>query len=203
MAVLSDVGNDGTNMGIFQPKLKNRWRVTFIGIGGGANGTYNGGGSLDADFLTVQAITASRPKLSFEKITLDRYNSKVFIAGKHSFDPMNLVFEDDTGGNVSQALQNQLESQQNIISQFPSALLPASAAGELYKFAIRIDMLDGNETVFESWSVEGCWIENIDYTDLDYAANESVKINLTVSFDHARQKLSGVTLRAHPAQGAF
>lgn len=194
MAVLSDVGNDNANLGIYQPKLKNRWRLTFVGIGAGFG---------DGDFMTVQAITASRPKLSFEKITLDRYNSKIFIAGKHSFDPMTVVFEDDTGGLVSQSLQNQLEKQQNLIGQFPSALLPASAAGELYKFAIRIDMLDGGENIFESWSVEGCWIENIDYTDLDYAANETVKINLTVSFDHARQRLTGVTLKAHPSSGAF
>jgi hypothetical protein len=194
MAVLSDVGNDVQNLGIYQPKLKNRWRLTFIGIG--AN-------SADGDFMTVQAITAERPKLSFEKITLDRYNSRVYIAGKHSFDPMNMVFEDDTGGLVSQALQNQLEKQQNIIAATPSALLPASPAGELYKFAVRIDILDGNETIFESWSVEGAWIENVDYTDLDYAASEVIKINLTVSYDHARQRLTGITYKSMPASPQF
>jgi hypothetical protein len=194
MAVLSDVGNDTGNLGIYQPKLKNRWRLTFVGLGAS---------SADGDFLTVQAITAERPKMNFEKITLDRYNSRVYIAGKHSFDPMNMVFEDDTGGLVAAALKNQLEKQQNIIGQFPSALLPASAAGELYKFATRIDILDGQDTVFESWSIEGCWIENIDYTDLDYAASEAIKINLTVSYDHARQKLTGIVYKAHPGQGAF
>jgi hypothetical protein len=194
MAVISDVGNELSNLGIYQPKLKNRWRLTFIGLGNPGQNN---------DFLTVQAITASRPKLNFEKITLDRYNTKVYIAGKHSFDPMNIVFEDDTGGNAAQALQNQLEIQQHIIAVTSAPEMPASAAGELYKFAIRIDMLDGDETIFESWSVEGCFIENIDYTDLDYAANEAVKINLTVSFDHARQLLTGVTYKAHPGGGAF
>lgn len=194
MATLSDVGNDPSNLGIYQPKLKNRFRISFIGIGENTD---------DGQFMTVQAITAERPKLSFEKIPLDRYNSRVYIAGKYTFDPLNLVFEDDTGGLVSQGLQNQLEKQQNIIAQTPSAELPASAAGELYKFAMRIDMLDGNETIFESWSIEGCWIENIDYTDLDYAASETVKINLTVSYDHARQRLTGITYKASPAGGAF
>ncbi len=195
MAILSDVGNDILNLGIYQPKLRNRWLLTFIGTAGGSN--------QDSDFLTVQAITASRPKLTFEKIKLDRYNSRVFIAGKHSFDPMNIVFEDDTGGLVAQALQAQLESQQAIIAQTPAPLMPASAAGELYKFAIRLDMLDGNETIFESWSIEGCWIETIDWTDLDYAASEVVKINMTVSFDHARQRNTGISYKAMPGNGAF
>lgn len=194
MATLADVGNDISNIGIYQPKLRNKWRLTFIGVGDGLE---------DGDFMTVQAVTGERPKLNFEKITLDRYNSRVYIAGKHSFDPMNITFEDDTGGLVANALKNQLEKQQNIIAQTPSPLLPSSAAGELYKFVIRIDILDGNEYVFESWSVEGCWIENIDYTDLDYAASEAVKINLTVSYDHARQRLTGISYKAHPAQGAF
>jgi len=194
MAILSDVGNDSSNLGIYQPKLKNRWLLTFIGIGNS---------NIDGDWMTVQAITAERPKLSFEKIPLDRYNSRVYIAGKYTFEPINLVFEDDTGGLVANAIKNQLERQQNIIAQTPSALLPASPAGELYKFALRMDMLDGNDVVFESWSVEGCWLENVDWTDLDYAASETVKINLTVSYDHARQRLTGITYKAHPAQGAF
>lgn len=194
MAILSDVGNDTNNLGIYQPKLKNKWRLSFIGIGSS---------SADGDFLTVQAITAERPKLSFEKITLDRYNSRVYIAGKHSFDPINMTFEDDTGGLVAEALKNQLEKQQNIIGQSSSPMLPSSAAGELYKFVTRIDILDGNDMVLESWLVEGCWIENVDYTDLDYSASEVIKINLTVSFDHARQKLSGVVLKSHPGPGTF
>jgi hypothetical protein len=192
MATLQDVGNDTGNIGIYQPKMRNKWRLTFIGVGNTLD---------DAEALTVQAVTAERPKLNFEKITLDRYNSKVFVAGKHSFDPMNITFEDDIGGRVSAAIQNQLERQQNIIAQTPSPLLPSSAAGELYKFSIRIDMLDGGEVVLESWSVEGCWIENVDYTDLDYAASEQVKINLTISYDHARQRLTGLVLDAHNGSG--
>lgn len=194
MAVITDLGNSTNINGIMQPKIKNRWRLTFIGLGNNA---------ADGDGLQVQAITAERPKLSFETITLDRYNSKAYVAGKHSFDPINITFEDDTGGYVAAAMQNQLEKQQNIIAQTPSPLLPASPAGQLYKFATRIDILDGNEVIFESWSVEGCWIENIDYTDLDYSASEVVKITMAMRYDHARQRITGIDYKANPAFGAF
>jgi len=192
MATLQDVGNDTGSIGIYQPKIRNKWRLTFIGVGNSID---------DGEALTVQAVTAERPKLNFEKITLDRYNSRVFIAGKHSFDPMNITFEDDIGGKVATSIQNQLERQQNIIAQTPSPLLPSSAAGELYKFSIRIDMLDGGEVILESWSIEGCWLESVDWTDLDYTASEQVKINITVSYDHARQRNTGTELDAHNGSG--
>lgn len=194
MAVITDLGNNSNYKGIMQPKLKNRFLITFVGLGDSP---------VDGQGLQIQAVTAERPKVSFETINLDRYNTRAYIAGKYTFDPLNMTFEDDTGGMVATALQNQLERQQNLIAQTPSALMPASPAGELYKFATRIDILDGNETVLESWSVEGCWLENLDYTDLDYAASEQMKINATIRYDHARQRITGIGYKANPSFGAF
>lgn len=195
MAVITDIGNAPDIVaGIFQPKLKNRFRVSFIGIGFT---------NADGEPLEAQVITCDRPKLSYEKVTLDRYNSRAYIAGKYTWEPLNIVFEDDTGGLVSMAVQNQNEKQQNIIAVAPSAMLPASPAGELYKFVTRIDMLDGNDTIYESWSVEGCWIQNLDYDSLDYAASETLKISLQLSFDHARQLNTGISYRANGVYGAF
>jgi len=195
MAVITDIGNAPDIVaGIFQPKLKNRFRVTFIGVGASL---------ADGDPLEAQVITCDRPKLGYEKITLDRYNSRAYIAGKYTWEPLNIVFEDDTGGLVTTAIQNQNEKQQNIIAVSPSPMLPESAAGELYKFVTRIDILDGNDTIYESWSVEGCWIQNLDYDSLDYAASETLKVSLQLSFDHARQLVTGVTYRANGVYGAF
>ena len=69
--------------------------------------------------------------------------------------------------------------------------LAASGEGSIYKFVTYLDQLDGNEQVIEKWTVEGCFIQNIDYMDLDYAASEAVQITLTVRYDHARQDLGG------------
>ena len=34
MATINQFGIPGVGSGILQPKLKNRWRVTFVGMGG-------------------------------------------------------------------------------------------------------------------------------------------------------------------------
>lgn len=176
MAVITDFGV--TANGILQPKLKNRWRVEF---------------TINSQAFTVQAVTCELPKLQFDEVQLDRYNSRGYVAGKYTWQPVQIVFEDDVGGTLVQAIQTQLEVQENLIAVNPSPLLPASAAGQLYKFGVKIKQLDGNETVFAEWGLEGCWFQNVDWDNLDYAASEAVKVTTTVRFDHARQSITGTT----------
>ena len=183
MATIADMGVEGAGAEILQPMLKNRFRVDFIGLGAGS--------TADLNALTIQAITVDRPKLSFEEITLDRYNVKAYIAGKYSFQTSNIVFESDIGGTVAAALQAQLEAQQNIIGMSPAPRFPAAQAGQDYKFSTVITQLDGDNTAFEIWYLEGCWIQNIDYAELDYAASETVKITTTLRYDNARQNIIG------------
>lgn len=179
MAVLKDMGINGNGDEILQPMLKNRFRVEFRGIG-------------DAEFLTLQAITVDRPKLSFEEVVLDRYNSRAYIAGKHTFETINIVFEADIGGGVLRALQDQLEFQQKLIGMDSRALMPASRSGGRYKFRTIIEQLDGDTTVFETWYLDGCFLQNVDWGDLDYSASETLKVTATIRFDHARQDISGI-----------
>ena len=180
MATINDIGIPGVGTGILQPKLKNKWRITFANLGGG----------VDSQPLSLQAITVTRPVLSFEEVQLDRYNSRAWVAGKHTFEPMTLTFEDDVTGTASQVLQEQLQKQQWLTGA-EGPWLATSGEGSLYKFVTYLDLMDGNEQVVEKWTVEGCWIQNIDYTDLDYAASEAVQITTTLRYDHARQNIGG------------
>lgn len=179
MAVLKDMGINGNGDEILQPMLKNRFRVEFRGIG-------------DAEFLTLQAITVDRPKLSFEEVVLDRYNSRAYIAGKHTFETINIVFEADIGGGVLRALQDQLEFQQKLIGMDSRPLMPASRSGGRYKFSTIIKQLDGDAEVFETWYLDGCFLQNVDWGDLDYSASETLKVTATIRFDHARQDITGI-----------
>ncbi len=180
MATINDIGIPGVGSGILQPKLKNRWRVTFANLGGGA----------DSQPLSIQAVTLTRPVLSFEEVQLDRYNSRAWVAGKHMFEPMTITLEDNVTGSASQVLQEQLQNQQFLIGA-EGQFLAAAGEGSLYKFVTYLDLLDGNETVVEKWTIEGCFIQNIDYMDLDYAASEAVQITVTLRYDHARQDIGG------------
>lgn len=180
MSTINDIGIPGVGSGILHPKQQNRWRVTFANIGGGA----------DSQPLSMQAIRITRPKLNFQKIELHRYNSISYIAGKHSWDPSSITLQDDVSGSASQVVQAQLQKQQWLIGA-EGQWLAAAGEASLYKFVTYLDMLDGNDQVIEKWTMEGCYIENADYSELDYQNSEAVTIALTISFDHARQNIGG------------
>lgn len=185
MATLSQMGIPGSGNGILAPKLKNRWQVRFISIAKAANG--------NGKDLTAQAVTVSRPNLSFEEVKLDRYNSTAYVAGKHSWEPLSLTVEDDITGLAATVVQQQLETQQRLIGADSSngQWLNAEPTASGYKFGVKLEMLDGNEAVVETWKLEGCFIQACDWGELDYSASEAAQINLTIRFDHAFQELGG------------
>lgn len=180
MATINDIGIPGVGTGILQPKQKDKWRVTFANMGGGA----------DSQPLSLQAVTVTRPSISFDEVQLDRYVSRAFVAGKYTYEPMTISFEDDVTGQASQVLQDQLQTQQFLIGA-EGAFLATAGEGSLYKFVTYLDMLDGAEQLIERWTVEGCFIQAIDYTDLDYSTADQVLITTTIRYDHARQNLGG------------
>lgn len=176
MATINDIGIPGVGTGILQPKLKNLWRVTFANLGGGA----------DSQPLSLQAVTVTRPSISFDEVELHRYNSKAFVAGKHTFEPMTITFEDDVTGTATRVIQEQMQKQQWLIGA-EGPWLGKGEEGSLYKFVTYLDLMDGKEQVVEKWTVEGCWFQAVDYTDLDYSDSAAVQINCTIRYDHARQ----------------
>jgi len=176
MATIMDIGIPGVGTGILQPKLKNRFRVTFTGFGGGSS-------SIP---VSMQVVTCSRPNVSWEKVEVNRYNSKVFVASKHTWEPLEIVIEDDVTGSASKVIQEQLQKQQYLTGVLGPWLASAPEAS-VYKFATKIEALDGNEAVLETWNVQGCWVQTANYDTFDYSANEAVKITLSVSIDHAYQ----------------
>lgn len=183
MATLSQVGIAGVGNGILHPKHRNRWRLIFVGLGGNLGSS--AGASND---LSLQAITFNRPNIDYEDVTLDRYNSRVKVAGKHTISDSNITIEDDVTNRASYAIQLQLERQQRLIGA-TGPWLNTEATASSYKFGILAEMLDGNETVVESWKYEGCWFKTVDWGEMDYSTGDKVTIQLTVSVDHVRQVL--------------
>ncbi len=185
MSTLNQFGVPGAGFGILHPKQKNRWRITFVGL----SKLVPGASSRE---LTRQATTVDRPNLSFDQIEIHRYNTTSYVAGRHTWEPINLTVEDDITGLASAAVQGQLETQQRIIGgDLPGAYLNAAATASDYKFGTILEMLDGNEGVVEAWKLEGCFILSANYDSLDYGSSDAVTIQMQIRFDHARQTLSG------------
>ena len=190
MATIQDIGIPRTGIsGILQPHYKNRWRIEFIMPG-----------SQGRSF-TSMAITAERPKVEYEEIQLDRYNSRVFLQGKYTFQPINVVLEPDIGGTVHQFIVQQMERQQRLIGPNPGRFLGQAISGASYKFAANLELLNGdhtdtNGTPTETWKLEGCAINNADFGDLDYQASETIKTSLQIRYDHAYVEITGTADKA-------
>ena len=164
------------NQGLLMPKLKYRFRVVFE----------NFGISTPRTELTKQVMDFTRPSVSFEEMVLDIYNSKIKLAGKHSWDDLTCQVRDDAGGNVSKLVGEQLQKQLDFAEQ------ASAASGIDYKFLTRFEVLDGGNgayepTALETWEIYGCYLKAVNYNDMNYASSEAATIALTVAFDNAVQ----------------
>jgi hypothetical protein len=150
---LSVPTNGGTQV-LLMPKLKYRYRVTLLGFGVAA-----------ATELTKQVKDVTRPKVNFEEITLDVYNSKVYLAGKPSFEMITLTLRDDASGEVQKLVGQQIQKQFDFLEQ------ASARSGIDYKFTTRIEVLDGGNAnlapkILESINLYGCFVQNADYGEL-------------------------------------
>ncbi len=185
MATLANFGIPGAGAGILHPRLKNKFRITFLNMGRLVPGT-------NSRNLTMQVTNITLPNLTFEEVVLHRYNSTAYVAGKHSWEPITVTVEDDITGLAAKVVTAQLETQQRIVgSDLDGRWLNTAATGSDYKFGIKIDQLDGDEGVVQQWILEGAMITSADFGDRDYSASEAATITMSVRFDHARHIESG------------
>jgi|TARA_Y100000389_G_scaffold205013_1_gene261969 hypothetical protein len=171
MAVITTLGvpDNAGNTTTIMPKLQYRFRVTFIGDGFSASPTRS-------------VISVSRPSLTHDEVLIDAYNSRINLAGKHTWDPITVVLRDDVDSVVIRELNNQLNRQVDHANQ------SSSRAGSGYKFQMTVESLDGaNPTpgVLDKFELAGCYIQNIQYGEMAYAASEQVQVTVSVRYDNA------------------
>jgi hypothetical protein len=164
------------NQGLLMPKLKYRFRVMFE----------NFGVSTPRTELTKQVIDFARPTATFEEITIDLYNSKMYLAGKAMWETITINLRDDAGGQVQRLVGEQLQKQMDFMEQ------ASASSGIDYKFVTKCEILDGGNglstpTVLETWELYGCFLTSANYNDLNYGTSEAVTISLTLRFDNALQ----------------
>ena len=168
------------SQGLLMPKLKYRFRATFINFGVDKATTE----------LTKQVVDIKRPNVNFNPITIDVYNSKVFLQGKPEWQETTINLRDDASGAVSKLVGQQIQKQFDFLEQ------ASAASGINYKFSLQFDMLDGGNgtstpTILEQWELDGCFLSSVDYGDMNYSTNDPVQIALNIKFDNAVQTIGG------------
>ena len=180
LTVPLDSNASASNQGLLMPKLQYRFRVSLE----------NFGVSSPSTELTKQVMDVTRPSVAFDQMTVDIYNSRVYLAGKHTWEPITLNLREDVSNNVQKMVGEQLQRQFDFFEQ------SSAASGADYKFVTRIEILDGGNganaaTVLETFELYGCYLESTNYNTLNYATSEVVTVALTIRYDNAIQSPQG------------
>ena len=168
------------SQGLLMPKLQYRFRVVLE----------NFGVSTPRSELTKQVMDVTRPNLTFDDITLDVYNSKVYLPGKHTWEAITINLRDDVNNSVSKLVGEQVQKQFDFFEQ------ASAASGIDYKFTTRIEMLDGGNGatapgILETWELYGSYVQSVNYNSLAYATSDPATITLSVKYDNAIQTPQG------------
>jgi len=167
----------GSNSTLLMPKLQYRFRVLFDGFG--TQG--------DSRELTRQVIDVTRPTVSFEQMTIDAYNSRSYLAGKHTWDPITINLREDANNSVQKIVGQQLQRQFDFYEQ------SSAVSGSTYKFQTKVEILDGGNgntnsaQIIDRFHLVGCYVENVNYNTLAYSTSEAVTVTLSIRYDNAIQ----------------
>ena len=180
LTVPLDSNASASNQGLLMPKLQYRFRVSLE----------NFGTSSPTTELTKQVIDVTRPNVTFDQMTVDIYNSRVYLAGKHTWEPVTLNLREDVSNNVQKLVGEQLQKQFDFFEQ------SSAASGSDYKFVTRIEILDGGNginvaNVLETFELYGCYLQSANYNTLNYATNDPVTVALAIKYDNAIQTPQG------------
>jgi hypothetical protein len=170
----ADAGSNA--QGLLMPKLQYRFRILFE----------NFGVSKLTTELTKQVIDFTRPNVEFPEIPIEIYNSRIYLAGKPTWQAVTVNLRDDASGQIAKLIGEQVQKQFDFEEQ------ASAAAGNNYKFKLVCQILDGGNGIFtpgvlETWELYGCYIASANYNNLNYGTNEPVTVSLSIRFDNAVQ----------------
>jgi hypothetical protein len=136
-----------------------------------------------SEVVTSNVVSVTRPTLSHDEVTLDTYNSRIYLAGKHTWEAVTITIRDDVSNTVITQINEQMSRQIDMVNQAS----PLSGSG--YKFQTNIETLDGGNAEAETldkWELYGCYIQNVAYGESNYATSDAQILTVTIRYDNAQ-----------------
>ena len=144
----------------YEPKLKNR----FI---------------MDIDGIPAYTIkTAQRPQITFEEVTLEHMNITRYVKGKGRWQQLQITLYDPIVPSAASAVIEWIR------------LHHESATGrdgysDFYKKNINFQFLGPVGDIIEKWTLNGAFIADASFGDMDFASSDPIEITLTLRYDYA------------------
>lgn len=175
-------GDDRDCDGIGTPSNKNefrrkhRWLFKLI----------DGGKGVPANTL-VFLQKATRPSFKFEEPVVHHNQEVAYFAGKQEWEPIKLVWYDsqqapDVSSDIWTWLQGVNEIDK-VCVHLPGSKGIGAAPG--YKGTAVLSSVSGCGECDETWTMYGCWPQQIDWSELDYTSTEIQVVSVTMRYDRA------------------
>ncbi len=144
----------------FEPKLGNRFIMEINGI----------------ESYIIK--TAARPTFTSEVVELDHINVKRKIKGKSTWDDINITLYDPIVPSGAQQVMEWVRSSHE-------SLTGRDGYSAFYKKDITFYLLGPVGDKVEQWTLKGAFISSANFGELDWASNDPLSIELTLTYDYA------------------
>jgi len=158
-------------------RRKHRWRFTVL----------EGGDPITAQNW-IQLEKAARPSFTLEEPEVHHDQEKAYLAGKQSWETIDLTFYDAVGRNDQPGGADDISHKvyqwvQTVVSIGSAAVEPPL----VYKKQIKMQMTDGQGDLSEEWTLYGAWPKNTNWQDLDYNSTDLQRVVVTIRYDRAEK----------------
>ena len=147
----------------YEPLRKNRWLMRF---------------PSDLGISEWMLASASRPNIKQSSTEIQFLNTSRYVAGRYTWQPIQVTFRDPVGPSASQALMEWVRLCSESITG-----RQGYAMG--YKRDIELDLLDPTGVVVQKWILKNAWASDVDFGQLAMSDDGLATISLTLVIDYA------------------
>lgn len=120
--------------------------------------------------------SASRPQITINPVEIPFLNTSTYVAGRFTWNPIDVVFRDPIGPSAAQALMEWVRLHAESVTG-----RMGYAAG--YKKDIDLELLDPTGVVVEKWILYGTFLTNVNFNNLSYSEDGIANINASLRMD--------------------
>ena len=149
----------------YEPKRKNRFIIRFPSSLG-----------INEWYVT----SAARPSAKITPTEIPFLNTSTYVAGRFVWNEIKVTFKDPIGPSASQALMEWFRLHAESVTG-----RMGYAAG--YKKDVELEMLDPTGVVVEKWILQGTFLTDLNFGDLDYSRDDLATIDASLRMDRCIQ----------------
>ncbi len=122
--------------------------------------------------------TMARPSIQFETITLDHINTKRYVKGKATWQPISITLYDPIVPSAAQATMEWVRLHHESVTG-------RDGYSDFYKKDITFNVLGPVGDKVEEWTLKGAYIQTAKFSDMDYTGEDLATVDLTLTYDYA------------------